>query len=134
MFKSTTDQVLLAIYGAAVLGLLTERVLHLGMLTFNREIGPFETPFNRAIRLIVPVLGIIVSGGFMLYLQSKFGWQVLSHQMGILSEKIGFFATVGWMIFVIHAIVVVLSPIFLIRQVQLFRRRAEFVKLGYTLS
>ena len=133
MIKSITDQVFMSIFAAAVIGLVTERVLHLGMMQFNRDIEHFETPFNRAMRLITPIIGLISSGGFLIYTITKFGFGTIFEQMNIIYDKTALFGVIGWIMFGMHALVVVLAPIFVLRQLQHFRRRPQYLSADLLL-
>ena len=133
MIKSITDQMFMSIYAAAIIGLVTERVLHLGMLQFNRAIEHFETPYNRAMRLITPILGLISSGGFLTYMITKFGFGTIFEQMNIIYDKTALFGAIGWVMFGMHALVLVLAPIFLLRQLHHFRKRPQHLSADLLL-
>ncbi len=127
MTESLTDQVFMCIFLAGVLGLVTERVLHLGMMQFNHGIEHFETPFNRAMRFAAPIIGLITSGGFLIYMISKFGVNTIFEQMSIIYDKTALFGALGWIVYGLHAITVVLAPVFVLRQLHHFRRRPQYL-------
>jgi hypothetical protein len=122
MIKTTADFVFVVIFGAAVVGLVAERVIHMSLEYFNEEVQPYEGPFSRAMRVATPLIGLLTSGGFLIWLQVRVGAAEVVHQMSVIQHQHSYVAYVGWMVFGLHGLVVLLTPIFLLRQVVLLRR------------